>query len=429
MSINSRSVISIILLLCATKGTIPQTLTATDGDLNYLASGITYTLSYQSNPDSQINPLVTGNESGDPIKFSFSGSPGATIRIQFVLPTTLSGGCDESLPCSFSPDALYWEEKTTRLNPNIPQNLTTDSSGRITLDLGATVSIPPGITRDEFHNRVICFAQNTVKGDTLSSSAELTALMYWAGGFYYPPDGDLGNLSRGVTYTIVPGSVGNPITPIVNGMERGQIPKLKFDVPTGITIWIKWILPRGIVSDDGNGSLPCRFAPDAVLCEETGGRFDPNQSDTIDVGSHCSVTLEIGITATVPVNVALGSYTAQIIIEAGYVGTPPAGSEMELLYTAGVSSHDIPERFTLLQNYPNPFNSSTTISYGLADASNVTIRIFDILGRRVTSLLGGFQHAGWHSIEWEAADMPTGVYYYRLEAGNSVLVKKLSLVR
>ncbi len=363
------------------------------------------------------------------MKFIYSGSPGAKIRVQFVLPTILHSRCDESLPCSFLSDALYWEERATRLNPNIPQDLTTDSSGRIALDLGATVSIPPGITRTEFHNRVTCFAQNTVEGDTLSSSADLTAFMYWAGGFYYPPDGDLGNLSRGVTYTIVPGSVGNPITPILNGLEQGTIPKLQFDVNTGSTIWVKWILPKGIISDDGNESLPCRFAQDAMLFQETGARFDPNQIDTIQVGPHCSVTLEIGITASVPAGVPLGSYTAQLIFEAGYVGTPPGGSEIGLLYTAGVSSHDIPERFTLLQNYPNPFNSSTTITYGLAAPSNVTLKIFDVIGRQIATLPEGLQYAGWHTVGWGASDAPSGVYFYRLEAGNSVSVKKLLLLR
>lgn len=77
----------------------------------------------------------------------------------------------------------------------------------------------------------------------------------------------------------------------------------------------------------------------------------------------------------------------------------------------------LPEKTSLLYNYPNPFNSITTIRYELHQAADVTIEIYDLLGRKVESLLAGKQDAGQLSITWDAGDLPSGVYFCRLHAG------------
>ena len=76
-----------------------------------------------------------------------------------------------------------------------------------------------------------------------------------------------------------------------------------------------------------------------------------------------------------------------------------------------------PERFSLLQNHPNPFNASTTISYSVPIESHVTISIYNLLGQRVATILEGIQQGGQHTITWDAADFPSGVYFARMEAG------------
>jgi len=78
----------------------------------------------------------------------------------------------------------------------------------------------------------------------------------------------------------------------------------------------------------------------------------------------------------------------------------------------------LPDKTSLVHNYPNPFNATTTIVYELAKTSDVTIDIYDILGRRVETLARQSQPAGSHSIVWHTEDLPSGVYFYKLQAGD-----------
>ncbi len=85
--------------------------------------------------------------------------------------------------------------------------------------------------------------------------------------------------------------------------------------------------------------------------------------------------------------------------------------------------------FALFQNYPNPFNPSTAISYKLTASSLVTLKVYDILGRDVATLVNGRQTAGEHSVTFDAARLPSGVYFYRLRAGTSTVVRKMLLMK
>lgn len=88
-----------------------------------------------------------------------------------------------------------------------------------------------------------------------------------------------------------------------------------------------------------------------------------------------------------------------------------------------------PADYMLLQNYPNPFNPVTVISYNLPEASNVKLSVQNMLGQNVTVLVNGTQTAGYHSIEWNAARFPSGIYFYRLEAGSFISSKKMILIK
>jgi ligand-binding sensor domain-containing protein len=90
---------------------------------------------------------------------------------------------------------------------------------------------------------------------------------------------------------------------------------------------------------------------------------------------------------------------------------------------------DTPTHFALDQNYPNPFNPSTTIRFDIPSRLFVTLKVFDILGREVASLVSEQLSTGHHSRVWKAADMPSGMYFYRLQAGSFAETKKLLLVK
>lgn len=85
--------------------------------------------------------------------------------------------------------------------------------------------------------------------------------------------------------------------------------------------------------------------------------------------------------------------------------------------------------FSLSQNYPNPFNPSTVISYEVPAPGRVVLRVYDVLGREVATLVDGMQQPGRHAVTWNAAGCASGVYFYRLEAGQGLSTKRALLVR
>jgi serine protease len=103
----------------------------------------------------------------------------------------------------------------------------------------------------------------------------------------------------------------------------------------------------------------------------------------------------------------------------------------ELIVTgmAGFTSIQPPETFYLSQNYPNPFNPITTINYELPITNYVELAVYNILGQKIASLVSDKQQAGHHQVKWNAAGFASGIYYYRLEAGNFVQTKKLVLLK
>jgi hypothetical protein len=95
----------------------------------------------------------------------------------------------------------------------------------------------------------------------------------------------------------------------------------------------------------------------------------------------------------------------------------------------GVPDASLPREFSLQQNYPNPFNPSTTIRYGLPTRALVTLTVFNALGQRVAVLVQAEQEAGYHVVRFDAPDFASGMYLYRLQAGDFVQTRRLLLVR
>ena len=92
-------------------------------------------------------------------------------------------------------------------------------------------------------------------------------------------------------------------------------------------------------------------------------------------------------------------------------------------------SSEIPDQFELLQNYPNPFNPSTTITFSIPRSSFVILKVFNILGEEVKSLVSEERAPGTYTVKWDASGNASGVYFYRLQAGGFVDTKKLLLIR
>jgi hypothetical protein len=88
-----------------------------------------------------------------------------------------------------------------------------------------------------------------------------------------------------------------------------------------------------------------------------------------------------------------------------------------------------PTKYTLHQNAPNPFNPTTSIRYDLPDDNFVTLRVYNSLGQEVATLVNEFQSGGFKSVTWNAENVPSGLYFYRLTAGSYTEVKKMLLMK
>ncbi len=94
-----------------------------------------------------------------------------------------------------------------------------------------------------------------------------------------------------------------------------------------------------------------------------------------------------------------------------------------------VDENTIPSGFALYQNYPNPFNPETVIRYALPVAGNVVVTVYNSLGQKVATLADGMQEAGIHQVSFNAANLPSGLYLYKLETGTFSAVKKMMLLK
>jgi hypothetical protein len=88
-----------------------------------------------------------------------------------------------------------------------------------------------------------------------------------------------------------------------------------------------------------------------------------------------------------------------------------------------------PGQFALAQNYPNPFNPTTTIRYRLTTRSRVTLKVYDVLDREVATLVSRVEEPGYKAVQFDAGGLASGVYFYRMQAGSLVDVKKLVVLR
>jgi hypothetical protein len=89
----------------------------------------------------------------------------------------------------------------------------------------------------------------------------------------------------------------------------------------------------------------------------------------------------------------------------------------------------LPEIWSLDQNHPNPFNPATTISFALPEAGKVGLTVYDVTGRQISTLLSGWRDAGYHEVTWNASNLPSGIYFYRIETDQFTAVRKMVLLK
>lgn len=113
----------------------------------------------------------------------------------------------------------------------------------------------------------------------------------------------------------------------------------------------------------------------------------------------------------------------------GYSMTCSLEDDRPMSNNGNLYSDILPTEFSLKQNYPNPFNPNTNIQYDLPSDNVVSIKIFDVMGREITVLVNEYKPAGRYSIGFNGANLSSGIYYYKIEAGNFTQVKKMLLLK
>ena len=90
---------------------------------------------------------------------------------------------------------------------------------------------------------------------------------------------------------------------------------------------------------------------------------------------------------------------------------------------------EIPTEYSLSQNYPNPFNPNTKIQYSILEASNVKLSVYNSMGQEVMQLVNENQSTGKYIVDFNAKNLPSGVYFYRLQTGKFINTKKMMLIK
>ena len=94
-----------------------------------------------------------------------------------------------------------------------------------------------------------------------------------------------------------------------------------------------------------------------------------------------------------------------------------------------IENYSLPENFLLFQNYPNPFNPFTTIKYQIPEYSYVTLKVYDVLGKEISTLVNEEVVVGSYEVEFDGSELTSGIYFYKLQAGNFVETRKMVLLK
>ena len=97
--------------------------------------------------------------------------------------------------------------------------------------------------------------------------------------------------------------------------------------------------------------------------------------------------------------------------------------------TTAISDDTLPTEVSLAQNYPNPFNPATTIGFELPMPTDVRLDVYDMTGRQLSTLVNGIYPSGYHTVQWNAIGLPTGIYVYRLTTGGKTITQTMTLMR
>ncbi len=187
-----------------------------------------------------------------------------------------------------------------------------------------------------------------------------------------------------------------------------------------------FIDPNASSSDQLPGGLFLEMPLDRV---EADHRYDNLSTDNDVYTSAMRITLDPSEATLTIIPIAPNSAEVTIVATDRELNVKSVKVMVTVVSGVGIEGEELPKEVELSQNYPNPFNPQTTIDYALPQASDVSLIVYDMLGREVDVLLDGPQVAGRHTVRFGANHLPNGAYVYRLVAGDKTITRTMVLVK
>lgn len=196
----------------------------------------------------------------------------------------------------------------------------------------------------------------------------------------------------------------------------------------------------GEVFSDANKSITVNIYPDDITKNITITLYNSAGTSVKTVSGVGDITLTHTPTAKgfykIKIKNSSTSNPSQTVyVKATYTG-PKTASTASYPAKWGANEQEVqgdkgllPLKSELYQNYPNPFNPSTTIRYAIAEEGQVSIKLYDMLGKEITTIMEGMRNPGVYDVEWNAEHLSSGLYFYKLQTGNYISTKKLILMK
>ena len=144
-----------------------------------------------------------------------------------------------------------------------------------------------------------------------------------------------------------------------------------------------------------------------------------------------SINANSGALTGTPQQSDVGSESVTVEVEDGKGGSDTQTFIINVMSATDVEliGQQIPDHFDLYNNYPNPFNPSTRIRFAVPEISNVKIEVYNLTGEKVTTLINEVKSAGYYEVNFNAVNIASGIYFYRIQAGDFVETKKMILLK
>jgi hypothetical protein len=240
-------------------------------------------------------------------------------------------------------------------------------------------------------------------------------------------------LGAGNTFTALPIEVGSATTLDMGASQIGGsgvfIVKQGATLMTSLAGGVDEIFIVGTVTPAVTLEEGSSYGFNGTSAQVTSTRMPATVGDLI-INNPAGVKLSQATTINGVLRLIAGVFDNTIPFTLGPSGSISyEGGSLALPVSVESPEQNISESFFIEQNYPNPFNPSTTIRFGLPSPSHVSVKVFNLIGQEVATVFDGRKDAGVHGVQFDAVNLSSGIYLYRVEAGDRVAMKRMVLMK